>query len=1219
VKIQFVQLFQFVPFISFGTYFSRSFALLLSLACTLQAGDTIAQTRLGPFQLMERNDNPLRPPLYFSTRPNPTLFDLDNDGDKDLIVGSQAQGYGTAIRYYRNDGPADSPVFTELVNNDNPFYYKVYNYSTPYSYIVPTIGDLDDDGDPDLLVGFSSGEIRYYRNNRELAFQAQTGPWDPATKSGNPFHGVSAGYFSRPHLTDIDQDGDLDVLLATQLSTTYNTSIHLFVNDGSANFTRQDIPGVNPTGSDITATTCDYNHDGDVDIITGSQSGLLSYFENSGAGTFIEQLPWADLNDLAAGTYVFPSFGDLTNDGLTDVIIGSTPSSGFQTVGIYKNRGGNVYEKQTGPHSPFGGFDVGNEASPFFTDVDGDGVADFISGNNAHYITYYRNENGVFQSVPADENPFSGVVTGDNFCLSYIDLDGDGRKDIVGASEQNIQYFKNNGSGFTLVPVNDGPFAAITTLSEAKSGFGDLDGDGDYDLVLSDEIADDNTTTTYEWGYKLRLFVNTGSSSTPVFTEKVGAENPFSVLWEEYNLYPRMADIDNDGDIDVLIGEGGAIHIEMPESNEFLFFENRGSSTALNFVYRGNLIPQYNNIPYFNPAFIDYDSDGDQDIFEGEWGGMIYYYRNTNPSPVLSLNPEPYLVSSASGSIFVDGELTLTDADNDSIARVVVQISNFRNTDNLAFTLPDPNTSEGFDSHFESATGELVISGKAPVSFYQSLLRTLKYTFDESTTASGSSSGRTRTTTLAASEKTITFRVFDSDFTTPSSYSRAVTISTGSNFPPVVGSTSISGKAGKVISQNVIGLFSDPDGSSDLDFSTLKIKAQPSSGAVASINSAGDLTVNYSSLGFTGNESVKIEICDGTGACAENAVSLNIANSAPQFSDASVAVVAGNAVAIDLLTNIADDDGNEVRSTIQVVQPGLSNAPFALDSNGLLTADYSSAPFAGTDHFIVRVCDVTGACDEADISVVVQNTVPSFSSATAAISFGRTAIFDLLPLLSDADNNLRLSSLKIINTSSSGVAAAITSANQLIADYSQTSFSGSDGITLEICDVALACVTSTFIIDVVNTAPVVTTSSLQLHYGGESTVDLSPFVADAESNVDLTTARLLASPNSGAFAEVENGILRVDYRDVVFAGTETLGIEICDLGGKCGQTTIEVTVLNGSPTMEPQAVETKTGSSITLDLVLITSDPDGNLDIGSYEVLSVLSTASAQSQTVPWS
>jgi gliding motility-associated-like protein len=1215
VKIKSVQLFQFRSFFSFHHPIAQAFLFMFALAFGLQTENAIAQTKLGPFELAERSENPLRPPLYFSTRPNPILFDLDEDGDNDLIVGSQAQGYGTAIRYYRNDGPPSAPVFTELTSVANPFYYKIYNYSTPYSYIVPTLGDLDGDGDADLLVGFSSGEIRYYRNNGELEFQSQTGAWDPVTKSGNPFHGTTAGYFSRPHLTDIDKDGDLDVLLATQLSSTYNTSVHLYINDGLANFTRQDIPGVNPDGNDITATTYDYNKDGDVDIITGSQSGFLRYFENSGDGTFAEQSPWADLNDLAIGTYVFPAFGDLSGDGLTDVIIGSTPSSGYQTITVYYNTGDNIYEKQTGPHSPFGGFDVGNDASPFFTDVDGDGVSDFVSGNNANYITYYRNDNGVFQSVPAAENPFAGVVTGDNFCLSYIDLNGDGLKDIVGASGQTIQYFRNTESGFTLVPLNEGPFANITTLAEAKSGFGDLDGDGDYDLILSDEIADDNTTTAYEYGFRIRFFLNTGSSTSAVFTEKFGSENPFSAVWEEYALYPRVADIDNDGDVDALIGEGGALHIETPESNEFLYFENKGTSFVLNFVYRGNVIPQYDNIEYFNPAFLDYDNDGDLDIFEGEWGGTIYFYKNTNPTPVLSLKSSPYVVSTSSGSVFVDDLMTLTDPDNDSINQVIVQISNFNSTDNLTFAIPVPNTSESLNSSFNPTTGELVITGKAPVSFYQALLRSLKYTFNEGTTIS-SSSGRARVapsaTALAVSEKIITFRVYDSDFTTPSSYSRAITITSGVNQPPAIAPHSITGTAGKVISQNVLGLLSDPDGSADLNFSTLKIKAQPSSGALATISSAGDLTINYSLLPFTGNESVKIEICDVDGACTENAISLDITNSAPQFSDASIGAVAGNSVAIDLLGKISDPDGNEVISTIQVVQAGSSNAPYTLDSNGALSVNYSSLPFTGTDHFIVRICDITGACDEGEISISVQNTSPAFSSGNASILFGQTATIDLLPLMSDADNNLRFSTLKVTGTSSSGATVVINASNQLTADYSQTSFFGADAITVEICDVALACATATVTINVVNTAPVLTGSGLELNYGASRTLDLRPLVSDAESNVDLTSLRVVAGPASGAIAEVENGIVRFDYADVVFAGKESIVVEVCDLAGMCSQASIEVTVRNGSPVIQAAPIETKAGSAVTLDLTVITSDPDNNLDNGSYEVVDVFSNATAR-------
>ena len=78
--------------------------------------------------------------------------------------------------------------------------------------------------------------------------------------------------------------------------------------------------------------------------------------------------------------------------------------------------------------------------------------------------------------------------------------------------------------------------------AESKPAFADIDGDGDFDLVIGSGTG------------LLRVFENTGSAAVPAFTERTGIDNPLAAVDVAGSSAPALADIDGDGDIDVYIG-----------------------------------------------------------------------------------------------------------------------------------------------------------------------------------------------------------------------------------------------------------------------------------------------------------------------------------------------------------------------------------------------------------------------------------------------------------------------------------------------------------------------------------------------------------------------------------------------------------------------------------------------------------------------------------------
>ena len=211
---------------------------------------------------------------------SPALIDLDGDGDLDLIAGRDR---GT-IAYLENTGTSTNPVFTERSGALNPL--DSVNVGT---FSSPALADFDDDGDPDLIVGNKDGNIAYFENTGT----ATTASFTQRTSTNNPLDGVDVGISSSPELTDLDGDGDVDLVVWG-----WYGAITYFENTGAATapvfteFTGADMPLDIIAAFYAPPALADLDGDGDPDIVAAHYSGALRYFENDGTGAapeFIQQ------------------------------------------------------------------------------------------------------------------------------------------------------------------------------------------------------------------------------------------------------------------------------------------------------------------------------------------------------------------------------------------------------------------------------------------------------------------------------------------------------------------------------------------------------------------------------------------------------------------------------------------------------------------------------------------------------------------------------------------------------------------------------------------------------------------------------------------------------------------------------------------------------------------------------------------------------------------
>lgn len=132
---------------------------------------------------------------------NPDVVDWDEDGKKDLIIGSES-GTGT-VRLYLNQGTNANPVFTT--------YGYIYCGASPINHYRcnPRVWDLDGDGKKDLIVGDNYAYIYYYRNvgtNANPVFSVRD---TLRYTSGSYIHEY---YGTRPYFVDYNADGAIDIL-----------------------------------------------------------------------------------------------------------------------------------------------------------------------------------------------------------------------------------------------------------------------------------------------------------------------------------------------------------------------------------------------------------------------------------------------------------------------------------------------------------------------------------------------------------------------------------------------------------------------------------------------------------------------------------------------------------------------------------------------------------------------------------------------------------------------------------------------------------------------------------------------------------------------------------------------------------------------------------------------------------------------------------------------
>jgi hypothetical protein len=488
------------------------------------------------------------------------LVDYNQDGRKDIFT------YGIGgLKVYKNTGNENDGLTWELVSSMVNSQYP-NNYTNLYvsSSDIPAIIDVDLDGDIDVLTFSTGGQHVEYHQNQSMEL-----------------YGIP------------------DSLIFVQMNQCWGkfkedmNSNSLMLNNteypcegGDISTPRGSAPSSNRhAGSSLLAL--DYDNSGVMDLIIGdvSYTNLILLINggsepNTNSPMISEEYNFPS-NSNPVDLDLFPAafYEDLDFDGLKDLFVGSNAKIVSQNktgCWFYKNTGTNAnpnFIYQTNAFLQKEMIEVGQGSIPTLVDLNGDGLLDLIVGNFYQYknsnervstLSYYRN-------VGTPNTPVFKLIDND-----YLNL-------------------SSSGYGYRLAPA-----------------FGDLDGDGDQDLVLGRE---DGTIQFRE---------NIGTTNIPNFNS---ITNNFldlegNIIQVQAYSFPQLFDLNQDGKLDLILGN---------KDGKISYYENMGSNSSPAFQLKNNLlggIDLFTESPdgYSTPHFFSLHDT--LHLFLGGLDGKLHYYTN---------------------------------------------------------------------------------------------------------------------------------------------------------------------------------------------------------------------------------------------------------------------------------------------------------------------------------------------------------------------------------------------------------------------------------------------------------------------------------------------------------------------------------------------------------------------------------------------------------------
>lgn len=520
----------------------------------------------------------------------------------------------------------------------------------------PQLVDIDGDGDLDLFVQERADALMFFENvNGRLQWRT------------DHYGGIAVGEWAR--FVDLDQDGVIDLLAEMP-----NSYIRLWRNVGTKSVARFEATPDSLRDSDGGAifadrqnilNLVDLNCNGRLDLFIGRVSGTIVHYEADPApkGTVPRFRMLTDrfeeIEIVGAGSDgTRPSlhgantmaFGDVDGDGDPDLLWGDFFEPGLLLIG---NQGSCAQPDLRHPPAPFPvtpALLTSGYNAPSLGDFDGDGDLDLVMGviggafgpNRTSIDNLYLVEQGKRGEWATRTSRLLPMIdVGSESVPTMADLDGDGDLDLLvgnrivqGEGERGtLTRFENIGSRTAPSFQDRGPLALPTEFNPSAAVV-DLDGDGLSDLVVG------------TWRDRVQWFRNSGTKSAPQWTL---ADSALIVLTRGSNSVPALADLDGDGDLDMMVGEA---------SGQLNLYRNVGSRTAPKFELVSDNFQGIDVGRRASPTFFTLDQGGRPDLFLGSEDGGIQRWRNSSSGTEIRFTLDPsFTVATHRGSAATFGDL----------------------------------------------------------------------------------------------------------------------------------------------------------------------------------------------------------------------------------------------------------------------------------------------------------------------------------------------------------------------------------------------------------------------------------------------------------------------------------------------------------------------------------------------------------------------------------
>ncbi|HXF50035.1 MAG TPA: VCBS repeat-containing protein [Verrucomicrobiae bacterium] len=448
-------------------------------------------------------------------------------------------------------------LFASAVANAQQLFDSWITYSIDKAPTSVQSGDMDNDGDLDLVIGHLMGRagqptVLAMENDGQGFFTLRHTLY-PAQRSG-PVRAID--------VFDLDGDGDLEILTAHDATGRVN----FFRNKGGG--TGFELPIECRAGRETFDVTAGFlDGDGFPELLAVNRSsGTVSIYKNRGSAAY----PAESIKVVGTEPRSIELF-DMDNDGDNDFAVSvgfirpspPDPYIGFAGFVLFENQGNGIIDdsarvlyKVARPSGT--GHPLDTALNPFkilAEDFNNDGFLDLALACNAATIQpassvvliFLNRQNGTFDTLPALSKPARYTVGFGCQSIAAEDVDGDGDKDLISANYLGgtISVLKNNGNG-TFAPKVD--FLTPNNPPSVVSG-GDYDGDGDFDVA-----AVSLGTPPSNPGNSFAVLKNKGDGTFEAGNEYLAGD--LNVLG---NLPFGIArgDVDGDGDIDLAIANQG--------------------------------------------------------------------------------------------------------------------------------------------------------------------------------------------------------------------------------------------------------------------------------------------------------------------------------------------------------------------------------------------------------------------------------------------------------------------------------------------------------------------------------------------------------------------------------------------------------------------------------------------------------------------------------------